>query len=412
MTLTDAKLRTLKPNRSPYKVSDGEGLFVLVSPNGSKLWRLAYRFQGKQKSLALGAYPAVSLLGARRAKDAARDQLLAGTDPAAERRSERHKRSIAAGNTFEAVANEWFKANSGRWVESYSSRLKSRLDDDLLPALGGRPIAEIEPLEVLGAIRTIESRGAVEMAKRIMQMASAIFRYGVATARCGRDPTVDLKGALKPGGPAKRRAALPSAELSEFMAKLNTYDGDVTTRLGLNLMVLTFVRTVELRFATWNEFENINAGEPLWRIPAERMKMRRPHLVPLAPQAVDALRELKRYSGKSGVLFPAQTRTGVISENTLLFALYRMGYHSRATIHGFRATASTVLNEHHFNRDWIEQQLAHSDSSVRGIYNSAEWLQDRRKMMCWWADYLDWCRACEPPNWNKGFTLPIHPKTG
>ncbi len=389
MALTDAKLRTLKPNQSPYKASDGEGLFVLVSPNGSKLWRLAYRFQGKQKTLALGAYPKVSLVGARRAKDAARDQLLGGTDPAAERKSERRKKSIAAGNTFEDVANEWFKVNSGRWVESYASRLKSRLDDDLLPDLGKRPIAEIEPLEVLDAIRKIEDRGAIEMAKRIMQMASAIFRYGVATARCGRDPTADLKGALKPNGPAKRRTALPAVELPNFMAKLGAYDGDATTKLGLRLMVLTFVRTAELRYAAWSEFEDINGHMPLWRIPAERMKMRRPHLVPLAPQAVNTLRELRRCSEKSGVLFPAQTHTGVMSENTLLFALYRMGYHSRATVHGFRSTASTVLNEHHFNRDWIELQLAHSDGSVRGVYNAAEWLQDRRKMMCWWADYLD-----------------------
>jgi len=393
MALSDAKLRALKPNQAPYKVSDGEGLYVLVSPNGSKLWRWAYRFQGKQKTLALGQYPAVSLLGARRSRDAAKDLLTAGTDPAAERKAERRKKSVVAGNTFESVANEWFDANHARWVESYSSRLRSRLDDDLLPALGRRPIAEIEPLDVLDAIRKIESRGAVEMAKRIMQMASAIFRYGVATARCGRDPTVDLKGALKPSGPAKRRTALPAAELSGFMTKLDTYDGDATTRLGLKLMVLTFVRTAELRFAGWREFEDINGSEPLWRIPAERMKMRRPHLVPLAPQAVNTLRELKRHSGKAGVLFPAQTRSGVMSENTLLFALYRMGYHSRATVHGFRATASTVLNEHHFNRDWIEQQLAHSDSSVRGVYNAAEWLRDRRKMMCWWADYLDRHRA-------------------
>lgn len=173
------------------------------------------------------------------------------------------------------------------------------------------------------------------------------------------------------------------------MANLDAYDGDATTRLGLRLMVLTFVRTAELRYASWSEFEEINGREPLWRIPAERMKMRRPHLVPLAPQAVRALQELRRHSGKSGVLFPAQAQTGVMSENTLLFALYRMGYHSRATIHGFRSTASTVLNEHHFNRDWIELQLAHSDGSVRGIYNAAEWLHDRRQMMCWWADYLD-----------------------
>jgi Arm DNA-binding domain/Phage integrase, N-terminal SAM-like domain len=198
MPLTDAKVRTLKGKGTPYKVSDGEGLFVLVTSAGSRLWNLAYRYNGKQKTLALGKYPNVSLLEARRARDAAKQLIHAGSDPSVERKAERRKRSIAVANTFEAVADEWFEINKTRWVDTYSSRLRSRLDDDLLPDLGKRPIAAIEPLEVLDAIRKIEKRDAVEMAKRVMQMASGIFRYGVATARCGRDPTADLKGALKP----------------------------------------------------------------------------------------------------------------------------------------------------------------------------------------------------------------------
>jgi integrase len=173
------------------------------------------------------------------------------------------------------------------------------------------------------------------------------------------------------------------------LAKLDTYDGDTVTQLAMKLVVLTFVRTAELRFARWSEIENLNGSEPLWRIPAERMKMRRAHLVPLAPQAVAILRALRKLIGKSEFLFPATTKTGVISENTLIYGLYRMGYHSRATVHGFRATASTVLNENHFNRDWIEMQLAHFDGGVRGVYNAAEWLPGRREMMNWWADYLD-----------------------
>jgi integrase len=226
------------------------------------------------------------------------------------------------------------------------------------------------------------------MGRRVLQMASAIFRYGVATSRCPRDPTADLRGALKAREPAKRRSALPAKALPEFLRKLEAYDGDESTRLALELALLTMVRTAELRFARWAEFEDLDGAEPLWRISAARMKMRRPHLVPLAPAAVDVLRRLKPLSSKSELVLPADTRSGVISENTMLYALYRLGYHGRATVHGFRSTASTILNEQHFNRDWIEMQLAHADGSVRAIYNAAEWLPGRREMLIWWADYL------------------------
>ena len=372
MALTDTKVRTLKFKAEPFKVGDGEGLHLLVQPNGSKLWRLAYRYMGKQKTLALGQYPAVTLREARRARDSAKEQLAKDLDPSDLRKAERRERTIAVSNTFGSVAEEWFEINQSRWVETYSCRLRGRLDGDLLPALGRRPIAEIEPLDVLDAIRKIERRDAIEMAKRVMQMASGIFRYGVATGKCRRDPTADLKGALKPSKAPKRRTALPGLELCQFMRDLEQYDGDIVTKLGLKLIVLTFVRTAEMRFAPWTEFEDLDGKEPLWRIPAERMKMRRAHLVPLAPQAVEVLRKLRRITGKSDKLFPGNTRTGVMSENTLIFAIYRMGYHSRATVHGFRATASTMLNEAQFNRDWIEIQLAHFDGSVRGVYNAAE----------------------------------------
>jgi len=389
MSLTDLKLRSLKPAGKAYKVSDSGGLHVMVQPTGSKLWRLAYRFGGKQKSLALGKYPAVSLRDARDGRDAAKQLLDEGIDPSAERKAEQRRELVAQANSFEAVANEWFENKRRRWVDSYAVRLKSRLDQDLLPALGKRPIADIQPLEVLDAIRAIERRDAIEMAKRVMQMASGIFRYGVATARCSRDPTTDLKGALRPASAPKHRSALPASGLPEFLVKLAAYDGDAVTRLALKLVLLTFVRSSELRFARWTEFEELDGAKPLWRIPADRMKMRRPHLVPLAPQAVAVLKELAKLTGDTDYLLPACTGSGVLSENTLLFALYRLGYHSRATVHGFRSTASTILNEHEFNSDWIEMQLAHADGSVRGIYNAAEWLAGRRKMLCWWADYLD-----------------------
>lgn len=393
MPLTDAKIRALKSRPAPFKVFDSGGLYLLISPSGSKMWRLAYRFSGKQKTLALGHYPLVSLLDSRQARDAAKKLLWAGTDPSVSRKVERRKKTIAAANTFEAVAIEWFEHNRDQWVESYALRLRSRLDDDLLPSLGKRPIAEIEPLEVLDAIRKIEARGAIEMAKRVKQMASGIFRFGVATARCGRDPTADLRGALKPPKAVKHRTALPAKDLPNFISALEGYDGDFVTKLAMKLLLLTFVRTSEIRFARWSEFERLDSNDPLWRIPAERMKMRRDHVVPLASQAVAVLRLLRDITGTGAYLFPAATKRGVISENTLLFALYRLGYHSRATVHGFRSTASTILNEAQFNRDLIEMQLAHFDGSVRGVYNAAEWLPQRRDMMIWWADYLDGTRS-------------------
>ena len=398
MPLTDAKLRSLKPGEKPYKVSDGSGLHVLVNTTGSRLWRLAYRFKGKQKALALGAYPDVSLSDARERREAARKLLRAGADPGQARKVEKRQARIASGETFRLVGDEWFESQKARWVPGYAARLQSRLDADLYPALGDRPISVIEPMDVLDAIRAIEKRGAVEMGRRVLQMASAIFRYGVATSRCVRDPTADLRGALRARPPVKHRAALRHDELPEFLARLDAYDGESSTRLALTLVAYTFVRTKEIRFAHWAEFEDLGGSNPVWRIPAERMKMRREHLVPISIQTAKTLEELRQHAGKNAALFPAATRSGVISENTMIFALYRMGYHGRATVHGFRSTASTVLNENHFNRDWIELQLAHDEDNVRAAYNAAEWLPGRREMMQWWADYLDECRS-------KGFVL-------
>jgi integrase len=370
-------------------VSDFEGLFLLVQPNGSRLWRFAYRFGGKQKVLALGSYPQMSLRDARKAKDDARDLLAAGRDPAQVRKVEKLKAQVVAGNTFEKVANEWFAARKTQWVNSYSERLRSRLEADLLPHLGKRPIAEVEPVELLACIRQIEARDAPEMARRVLQMASAILRFGVATGRCARDPASDLRGALAAPAPVKRRAALKPSELPQFMRQLAGYTGDKQTRLALLLVIHTFVRTSEVRFARWDEFEDLEGEKPLWRIPADRMKMRRDHLVPLSPQVVEILREIRPLAGDAEFLFPASTRSSVISENTMIYALYRMGYHGRATVHGFRSTASTILNEREFNRDWIEMQLAHVAADVRSIYNAAEWIGGRRQMMDWWSGYLE-----------------------
>jgi integrase len=274
-------------------------------------------------------------------------------------------------------------------------RLKNRLETYLLEHLGSHPISGISPPQVLEVIRKIELKDARETARRILRIASAVFRYGVATGQCAQDPTIALKGALRPAKAVKHRATLTAKDLPKFLTTLSLYQGDLT-RYAMEFVLLTFVRTSELRFAKWHEFEGLGGATPIWRIPAERMKMRRAHLVPLSRQAVRVLEQIRALQLGSEYLFPANTKLGVISENTVLFALYRMGYRRRATVHGFRSLASTVLNEAQFNRDWIEMQLAHADNSVRGVYNAAEWLSGRREMLQWWADFLERKRQSQP----------------
>jgi integrase len=289
---------------------------------------------------------------------------------------------------FEDVAREWYQNHAATWAPAYAGRLKNRLEVGLLEHLGNRPISHISPHDLLLVIRKTEARDVRETARRILRIASAVFRYGVATGRCSSDPTSALKGALKPPRTVKHRATLSAKDLPNFLKSLDQYQGDLT-KCAMELVLFTFVRTAELRFAKWSEFEGLDGSNPIWRIPAVRMKMRRPHLVPLSRQAVRVLEKVRGLALGSNYLFPANTKLGVISENTLLFALYRMGYRRRATVHGFRSLASTVLNEAQFNRDWIEMQLAHADSTVRGTYNAAEWLSGRRKMLQWWSDYVE-----------------------
>lgn len=383
MPLSDAKLRNLKAQTRPYKVADGGGLHVLVTVAGARLWRMAYRFSGKQKTLAFGIYPEVGLADARSRRDEAKRLLALGIDPA-----ERKVTSAPVKPTFRQMAEAWFATQKEGWVESYASRLRSRLDDDLLPSLGDRPVDEIESLEVLAAVRKIERRGSIEMARRVRQMAGAVFKFAVAEGKCSRDPSADVVGALAAKPPVKSRKALLRRDLPDFLARLSKFDGEPSTIYALRLTLLTLVRTQEVRFAEWREFEDLDGEKPLWRIPAERMKMRNPHLVPLSRQTVETLMKIRTVS-RGERLFAAKTRSGVISENTMLFAMYRMGYHGSATVHGFRSTASTVLNEEGFNRDWVERQLSHVDSSVRGVYNAAEYLDGRRQMLQWWADFID-----------------------
>jgi integrase len=379
MPLSEAKCRNEKPGDKQKKLSDGGGLYLLVLPSGGKSWRLGYRFQGKQKAVAFGQYPAVSLAAAREKRDEAKRTLAAGNDPGTA--------TVRKAETFEQVARRWHANESAQWVPAHAERVLSRFERDVFPTLGHKTLDAIEPPDVLDVLRQVEARGALDIAKRLRQSISSVFRFAIAEGKARTNPAADVGQALKPKPRVKHMATIKAGELPELLWRISVYDGAHVTRLALLFALHTFVRTNELRFATWSEIEGLDGDEPLWRIPAERMKMRREHIVPLTPQAVAILRKAMAYRDGPHV-FPGQR--GPMSENTLIFALYRMGYHSRQTVHGFRRLASTVLNEAGFPPDHIERQLAHvEENKIRGAYNSAEWLPGRRRMMGWWSDYLD-----------------------
>ncbi len=384
LSLTETAIRTAKPADKPRKISDGGGLYIQINPNGARYWRYKYRFRDKQKTLALGVYPDVKLADARKRHREAREQLAAGVDPGAEKKRARMAAQAAAEQSFEKVAREWISKQAPRWSADHTGRVLTSLEADIFPDLGERPISEVTAPDLLATLRKIEHRGALETLSKVHQRCDAIFRYGIATGRCERDPSADLRGSFTTRK-AQGHAALSAAELPEFLRNLEHYDGDVQTKLALELVLLTFVRTGELRGAEWREFDFDKAE---WRIPAHRMKMDDEHIVPLSSQAIAVLRELEP---GDGLVLPSKKKiTQPISENTLLYAMYRMGYHGRATVHGFRATASTILNEQGWRPDVIERQLAHAErNKVRAAYNRAEYLPERRKMMQHWADYLD-----------------------
>jgi integrase len=369
------------------KLHDGDGLYLWVYLDGRKYWRMRYWQAEKEKSLSIGVYPKVSLGDARKKRDELRKQLQADLDPSAERKATNLRKKLANVNSFEAVALEWYNKQLHTWVEHHASDVKRRLESNIFPTLGKRPIDQINALELLETIRKIEARGAYDLAHRVLQVCGQVFRYGIATGRCTRNLSTDLRGALTPHV-KKHQSAVRPEELPELLRAIAKYDetGDKQTRLALQLLAQTFVRTNELIGAEWTEFDLDNA---LWIIPAGRMKMKAEHVVPLARQALAILSELKEISGGSRFVFPGRNRDKPISNNTMLFALYRMGYKGKMTGHGFRAVASTILNETGFKPDVIERQLAHCErNEVRGAYNRAEYLPERKRMMQHWADYL------------------------
>jgi integrase len=338
MPLTDTRGRTAKPHDKPYKLSDGGGMYLLIKPDGGRYWRRDYRFVGKRRTLSLGIYPTVTLLVARTRREEARKLLAQDIDPSTAKKATKRANKLASTNTFSAVAREWLANQRHRLAPKYSSLIIARLEADIFPQIGSRPVAEIDAPELLEALRKVEKRGVIETARRLRQICGQVFRYACATGRAIRDPSADLRGALKLPGRPRGHKAMPLDELPNFLKALEAYDGDVRTRLALNLLVLTFVRTTELRAARWCEIENIESNEPLWRIPAERMKMKFEHIVPLVPQSMAILRELRALPGSdaSPFLFPSPSRDGYMSNNTMLYALCSLSYRVSRARNGSR----------------------------------------------------------------------------
>lgn len=388
MPLTDPATKAAKPGEKPYKLADAGGLYLEVFPNGSRYWRLKYRHAGKEKRLALGVYPAVTLTEARKKREAAKKLLGTGEDPAGSmsKREKTRAARMKAENSFEALAREWLKHKGGQWSEGHAKRVLDSLEAEVFPILGHRPVTDITSPEVLDVIRGIEKRGILETAGRIQQRIKSVFRYAIQTGRATYNPSAELAGVLMTRK-VQHREALSREALPDFVKKLEAYPGTPEVKLALKLLMLTFVLPGELRGARWEEFD---LDGRVWRIPGERMKMKAPHLVPLSRQALATLEALRPLTGRFGLLFPgANDRERPLSENTLNDAIRkRLGF--QATSHGFRATASTILNEAGYRPDAIERQLAHAErNKVRAAYHRTEYLDERVKMMQAWADYLD-----------------------
>ncbi|MCD6272919.1 MAG: integrase arm-type DNA-binding domain-containing protein [Deltaproteobacteria bacterium] len=393
MALSDTKIRKTKPLKKQVKLFDGGGLFLLVTQKGGKLWRFKYRFDGKEKLLSFGSYPEISLSDARTRREDARKQVAHGINPSAVRKAQRQAETEES-ETFEVVAREWHTKYTPTWSPGHAKTLMSRLKRDVFPWIGKRPILEIKAPELLAVLRRVESRGALETAHRIKTIAGQVFRYAVATGRAERDPAADLRGALPPACKKHLAAITDPAEVAVLLRAIDGYQGTFIVKCALRLAPMLFVRPGELRHSEWVE---INLDEAVWNIPAEKMKMKQDHIVPLCKQAVEVLTELKMLTGTGKFVFPsARSILKPMSENAILAALRGLGYDKGTmTGHGFRAMARTILDEVLKVRvDYIEHQLAHAVRDPNGTaYNRTRHLDERRKMMQLWADYLDGLKA-------------------
>lgn len=387
MKLNARQVDAAKPREKAYKLADGAGLYLEVVPSGSRYWRMKYRFNGKEKRMAFGVYPAVSLAQARALRDDAKKKLAEGIDPSLAKKEEKLVRDVQLNNTFQAVALEWHGTKVSRWSEGYASDIIEAFNKDIFPYIGQQPVNEIKPLVLLNVLRRIESRGATEKAKKVRQRCSEVFRYAIVTGRAEYNPAADLTSAMS-GHESKHYPFLTVEELPDFLKLSQATQGSPLVVLAARLLILTGVRTGELRGAFWSEFDLEKA---VWEIPAERMKMKRPHLVPLSTQALEIVQQLKVMSGQYPLVFPGRNDPRkTMSEASINQVFKRIGYTGRVTGHGFRHTMSTILHEEGFNTAWIETQLAHVDkNAIRGTYNHALYLEGRREMMQWYADYIN-----------------------
>lgn len=386
MKLNARQVDAAKPREKAYKLADGAGFYLEVVPSGSRYWRMKYRFNGKEKRMAFGVYPAVSLAQARALRDEAKKKLAEGIDPSFAKKEEKLVRDVQLNNTFQAVALEWHGTKVSRWSEGYASDIIEAFNKDIFPYIGQLPVNDIKPLVLLNVLRRMESRGATEKAKKVRQRCSEVFRYAIVTGRAEYNPAADLTSAMS-GHESKHYPFLTVEELPDFFKALAGYTGSPLVVLAARLLILTGVRTGELRGAFWSEFDLEKA---VWEIPAERMKMKRPHLVPLSTQALEIVQQLKVISGQYPLVFPGRNDPRkTMSEASMNQVFKRIGYTGKVTGHGFRHTMSTILHEEGFNTAWIETQLAHVDkNAIRGTYNHALYLEGRREMMQWYADCI------------------------
>lgn len=387
MTLTARQVETAKPKEKSYKLFDGGGLYLEVTAKGSRYWRMKYRFSGKEKRLAFGVFPTVTLAEAREMRNQAKKVLAAGGDPGEVKKEEKAIQKLSTANTFEAIAREWHKSKADRWSLRYRNEIIDTFEKDIFPYIGKRPIAEIKPLELLETLRRMEKRGALEKMRKVRQRCGEVYRYAIITGRAEYNPAPDLATALTP--PKKQHFPfLTAEELPYFLKDLASYTGSVITKTATKIILLTAVRTQELRFARW---QDIDLEKGIWEIPAEVMKMKRPHVVPLSKQVIELFNSLKPLSGHYELVFIGRNdHRKPISKESVNQVIELLGYKGRLTGHGFRHTMSTILHEKGYNSAWIETQLAHIDkNAIRGTYNHAQYLDGRREMMQWYADYMD-----------------------
>lgn len=392
--LTDTEIRKAKSTGTIKKISDGGGLYLHITPQGGKLWRLAYRFAGKQKTLAFGEYPSITLANARTKREDAKKLLANGVDPSAAKKATKAANQDAAANSFEVIAREWHQRHMDNKSEDHANKTMINFNKDVFPWLGKMPITNIEAPDILAVVKRIEQRGANEIAKKAKRSIGQVFRYAIATGRAVRNPVPDLQGAFIPTTVKHHAAITDPAQICALLRACEGYTGHFVTSCALRLSFLVMLRPGEVRQAEWADIDIARAE---WRIPAEKMKMREEHIIPLSRQAIAILEEIKPLTGTGRFVFPSvRSNARPMSENTITGALRRLGYTGEEmTAHGFRGMASTRLNEAHlFHPDAIERQLAHGEqNSVRAAYNRAQYLPERVKMLQWWADYLDSLKA-------------------